>query len=36
MDQVLIWVFGVGFCGIGSVGLDEGEGGLRGLMGVVV
>ena len=29
----LVWVFGVGLCGIGSSGLDEGDGGLRGLMG---
>ena len=32
----LIWVYGMGLCGIGSIGLDEGDGGLRGLMGVVV
>ena len=32
----LIWVYGMGLCGIGSIELDEGDGGLRGLMGVVV
>ena len=32
----LIWVYGMGLCGIGSIGLDEGDGGLRGLMAVVV
>ena len=28
----LISVFGVGLCGIGSIKLDEGDGGLRGSM----